>query len=211
MILAPFYWAVWGLGILDRFILMLHCTSHRSLFVDRRINAIIPWVIGPFFGQTPESYFVHHMGMHHPENNLAGDFSTTMPFHRDRFSNWLRYLLVFLSIGLFQLGHYHYRARNRKLLQRLMLGELAFWAVVALLCTINLAATLIVFVLPTLAVRTLMLIGNWGQHAFVDLKDPGNPYRNNVRASIPVTTVDVSTTATIFTTTSSHGHLRNIP
>jgi hypothetical protein len=67
---------------LDRFILMLHNTSHRPLFKKpwAWMNNYIPWVLGPFFGQTPETYFAHHIGMHHPENNLEADLSTTMPF-----------------------------------------------------------------------------------------------------------------------------------
>ena len=49
------------------FILMLHLTSHRPLFKKEYqfMNYFIPWVIGPFFGETPESYFAHHLGMHH--------------------------------------------------------------------------------------------------------------------------------------------------
>jgi hypothetical protein len=30
--------------------------------------------------QTPSTYFAHHLGMHHAEENLAGDLSTTIHF-----------------------------------------------------------------------------------------------------------------------------------
>ncbi|MFC2176312.1 fatty acid desaturase, partial [Bacteroidota bacterium] len=41
------------------YILMLHCTSHRPLFKRKYdwMNKIIPWFFGPFFGETPETYF----------------------------------------------------------------------------------------------------------------------------------------------------------
>lgn len=178
--LAPLYWAVWGLGLVDRFILMLHCTSHRNLFKNRRFNQIIPWIIGPFYGQTPESYFAHHMGMHHPENNLAEDLSSTMRYDRSRLSGWLHYYLTFMIRGLPDLMQYHRKHGNRKLLQRLMVGEGSFWLTMALLLFLNWQATLVVFLIPVVVIRTLMMAGNWGQHAFVDGADPGNAYRNSI-------------------------------
>ena len=45
---------------------------------------------------------------------------------------------------------------------------------------VNWQAALVVFVIPVLTIRTLMMAGNWGQHAFVDAADPGNAYRNSI-------------------------------
>src|SRR5512147_1841834 len=104
--LVPVYWiALFGL-VMDRFTLMLHCTSHRQLFNKqaRPLNYLIPWLLGPFFGQTPNTYFAHHMGMHHREENLADDLSSTLPYQRDRLDHWLRYYLRFLFIGLPELA-----------------------------------------------------------------------------------------------------------
>lgn len=175
------YWVVVAL-FADRFILMLHCTSHRTLFNRklRALNLFIPWAIGPFMGETPESYFVHHMGMHHKEGNLPGDLSSTMPYDRDRFSNWLRYWGRFMIFGLPELFLYHKAKRSGKLVGRLALGELGFWFSCALLCLVNWQATLIVFVLPVLVVRTLMMAGNWGQHAFVDPDEPNNDFKSSI-------------------------------
>src|SRR5687768_9841806 len=56
--MAPIYWAVLFLVFFDRFILMLHNTSHRRLY-KRKYSALgyyIPWVLGPFCGETPETY-----------------------------------------------------------------------------------------------------------------------------------------------------------
>lgn len=177
---APLYWAAWGFGLVDRFILMLHCTSHRNLFKNRKLNLIVPWMVGPFFGQTPESYYAHHMGMHHPENNLAEDLSTTIRYQRDSLRGWLHYLGSFLSVGLPSLARYHATHGNRKLLKRLLIGETSFWLVVLAAFAVNWQAALVVFVIPVLTIRTLMMAGNWGQHAFVDAADPGNAYRNSI-------------------------------
>lgn len=178
--LAPVYWLAWGFGLVDRFILMLHCTSHRGLFKDRRLNQLIPWVLCPFFGQTPETYYAHHMGMHHPENNLHTDLSTTMRAQRDSLVAWLGYFVRFLFGGLVELGLYHLRKGNSRLFRRLFAGELSFWLSMVLLGWFNWQATLVVFVLPVIAIRALMMAGNWGQHAFVDASAPQNPYLNSI-------------------------------
>ena len=59
---------------------MLHCISHRKPFKKNYTwlyNYII-WFVCPFFGHTPETYFVHHIGMHHVENNMPDDASSTL-------------------------------------------------------------------------------------------------------------------------------------
>ncbi|MDP2311029.1 MAG: fatty acid desaturase [Pseudomonadota bacterium] len=178
--LAVAYLLLWGLGYLDRFILMLHCTSHRPLFKASWMKHIIPWAIGPFFGQTPQSYFVHHIGMHHIENNLANDLSTTMRYQRDSFRHWLHYLVSFLGVGLPKLAAYHWRRGSKHMLRRLLIGEGAFWLLMIVLASVNWQATLVVFVGPVLGVRTLMMAGNWGQHAFIDPLDPGETYRSSI-------------------------------
>jgi fatty acid desaturase len=180
--LAPVYWAIWGLGYLDRFILMLHCTSHRPLFNTGHawMKNLIPWAIGPFFGQTPQSYFVHHIGMHHIENNLRGDLSSTMRYQRDSIFAWLHYVGSFLTVGLPKLAAYHWGRGSKHMFWRLIAGEVAFWGVVAVLAYVNWQATVVVFVAPVLAVRLLMMAGNWGQHAFIDPAEPGETYRSSI-------------------------------
>src|SRR6185437_8572023 len=73
--------------------LMLHCTSHRALFKNeyKGLNNIIIWVLGPFFGQSPGTYYSHHLGMHHSENNLEDDLSSTMMYRRDSIIDFLKY------------------------------------------------------------------------------------------------------------------------
>jgi hypothetical protein len=88
--------------------LMLHCTSHRPFFKKKYqfINYYLPWVIAPFFGHSPETYFAHHIGMHHAENNLKGDESSTTPFQRDSVKDFGIYFGKFLFRGVFDLLQY---------------------------------------------------------------------------------------------------------
>ena len=180
--LAPAYWLALGVLLFDRFTLMLHCTSHRPLFKPayRRMNEIIPWVLGPFFGQSPNSYFSHHVGMHHREENLSDDLSSTLEYQRDRVSHWLLYCGRFLLCGAVDLMRYFSIRRRAKLLRKVIVGETVYFTVVGALLLWNPAATLAVFVVPLVAIRTLMMVGNWGQHAFVSQEHPGDPYLSSV-------------------------------
>ena len=181
--LAAIYLPLWAFGLLDRFILMLHCTSHRQLFNRdyRRLNHVIPWALGPFFGQTPETYFSHHMGMHHVEGNLENDLSSTMRFQRDSFLHWLRYFGRFLTIGLLELFHYHHKRGNTKLARRTLIGEGAFFLLVIVLAVfVDWRATFVVFLGPVIGVRFLMMAGNWGQHAFIAQGEPDNDFKSSI-------------------------------
>lgn len=162
--------------------LMLHCTSHRPLFKPQYKNAYYywTWVIAPFFGQTPETYFSHHIGMHHPENNVAPDESTTMPYQRDSFRSFLAYYGDFMVFGVIELVTYLRRKNRIKLAYRAILGELCFYTLCVGLSFINFPATLVVFILPFLIFRFVTMLGNWTQHAFVCAEEPLNPYKNSI-------------------------------
>jgi fatty acid desaturase len=164
------------------FVLMLHNTSHRKLFKRRWnwMNAYVPWVLGPFFGESPETYFAHHVGMHHPENNLADDLSSTLPYRRDSLVGFMRYFLRFFFGALFQLAFYFSKRGRRALMLRCIVGETLFLACIVALACVSWRATVVVFVLPFIITRFAMMAGNWGQHAFVDEAAPANNYRNSI-------------------------------
>ena len=162
--------------------LMLHCTSHRTLFKKKYgyLNHYIPWVIGPLFGQTPETYLVHHLGMHHPENNMPDDESSTMHYQRDSVWGFLRYFGDFFLLGAVRLWGYFTRRDKPQLRRRVLRGELVYLAVGVLLCWVNLPAGLGVFVVPFVLSRFIMMLGNWAQHAFIAPESPDNCYTNSV-------------------------------
>jgi fatty acid desaturase len=180
--LGAAYVAFVVLGLTDRFVLMLHNTSHRPVCRKRyrALNHVIPWLLGPFFGESPQSYFVHHVGMHHPENNMESDASSTLRYQRDSFVDFLSYFFRFLSIGIVELVLYLRRRRRAALVRKLLTGELTYMIVIAALAVYSWQATLTVFVLPLVIVRFLMMAGNWGQHAFIDHAAPSNSYLNSI-------------------------------
>ena len=180
--LGAIYFAINFFAFFDRFILMLHNTSHRPLFKRRykRLNRYIPWVLAPLFGQTPDTYYAHHMGMHHPENNLEDDLSSTMRYQRDSFLHWLVYFLRFFFLIPIEIGRYFAKRQRFKLMRRMYLGEVSWWVMIAVLLSVNWQATLAVFLAPFTAARVLMMAGNWAQHAFIDAEHPEDPYVNSI-------------------------------
>lgn len=168
-----------GLG---PFILMLHNTSHRKLFKQEFdwMNNIIPWVLGPFYGETPETYFGHHVMMHHSENNLIDDLSCTMNYQRDSFTDFLKYFSLFFFLVFIDLSYYFKRKNRWKFIRKIAFGEIGFFTMCAVLWQFNWQATLMVFMIPFFISRFGMMAGNWAQHAFIDADSPDNNYRNSI-------------------------------
>lgn len=162
--------------------LMLHCTSHRMFFKKEYgwMNYYLPWVIAPFFGHSPETYYTHHIGMHHAENNLEEDESSTMPYQRDSILDFGKYFGTFLFVGMYHLCAYFYKKKRNQLLYRSVRGEVLFILFCIALSWVNFKATLWVFILPFFLFRLIAMLGNWAQHAFIAADDPGNEYKNSI-------------------------------
>jgi hypothetical protein len=167
---------------LGPYTLMLHNISHRPLFHYhlRWLNFWPQAILAFFFGMSPYTYFSHHLGMHHPENNMPEDLSSTMKYQRDSFLGFLHYYLSFAIFGIFTLSYYFIRHRRWRFLRMAVLGELSWYAVVALAYCYLPEPTVIVLILPLLLTRFLLMAGNWTQHAFVDVNDGNNPYVNSL-------------------------------
>ncbi len=168
--------------LMGPFILMLHNTSHNALFKPQYsfMNYYIPWILGPLYGESPETYFGHHIGMHHSENNLSEDLSSTMTYQRDSFKDFMTYFGTFFFFGLADLIRYFKERSRTSFMRRVFFGELSFVILIIALCFFNWQATLMVLILPMIIARFSMMAGNWAQHAFVDANDPANNYRNSI-------------------------------
>ena len=185
-------WLWWAIAILYAYLnnfvfkgpfgLMLHCTSYRLFFKKeyRLLNHYLPWIVAPFFGHSPETYFTHHIGMHHAENNLKDDESSTMPFKRDSLKDFSIYFGKFLFRGVYDLAIYFFHKKRKKLMYRSVRGELLFILFCIVLSFISFKATLWVFIIPMFIYRLVAMMGNWAQHSFVDRNDPGNEYKNSI-------------------------------
>ncbi len=168
-----------GLG---PFLLMLHNTSHRKLFKKKYnlLNLYIPYILGPFYGQSPETYFHHHVIMHHVENNIPPDISSTMHYRRDSLKAFLIYFFKFFLYGILSLSLYFKRMKRTEFIKKPLAGEIGFMLVCIALAFLNWQATLMVFILPFFIARFGMMAGNWAQHAFIDKNNPGNPFLNSI-------------------------------
>ncbi|KAA3437749.1 fatty acid desaturase family protein [Rufibacter hautae] len=185
-------WVWWVLALLyliinnaifkGTFGLMFHCINHRPLFKNayKYWNNYLPWVLGPFFGQSPETYFSHHIGMHHVEGNMPEDESSTMTYQRDSVRSFLKYNGLFMIAGVADLFNYLLRKKRRKLARRTVVGEVFYISLCVGLSFISFPATLFVFIIPLFIFRFIAMLGNWTQHSFVDASDPANPYKNSI-------------------------------
>jgi len=171
--------------------LMLHCLCHRKTFktYPKTITKYIHWFVCPFFGHLGDGYFSHHMGMHHIESNMPDDTSSTMGYQRDSLKHFLKYWIRFMLTGVQDTFLYLRNKKRKKLYMQLSLNEVFFWVIVAALCFVNLKATLLIFIIPLLFARLVMMVGNWAQHAFVDPDKPEN---------------DLASTITCLNTTYNH-------
>ena len=179
---AAGYWALWGSLFGDRVTTMLHTFIHRPLFKRKYgwLNEYVTWVIAPLFGQTPTSFYVHHIGMHHPEQNLSRDLSSTMHFQRDSFPEFLRYYLRFVLLGTPELIAYHWKKRRTKLLARFVGGKLFWWALVGALAAWSWQPTLVVLVIPYLLTDFMLMAGNFAQHSLIDPDAPADPFKSSI-------------------------------
>lgn len=170
----------WFLG---PFTLMLHNTSHRRLYRKRFgfMNAFIPWMLGPFFGQSPNTYAAHHVGMHHAENNLADDLSTTLPYQRDNALHFLHYLGTFLLTAVVTLPRYFWRRGRMPWFRKSLGGELLSYGVIAAVAVLyDWRVPFVLLFVPFMVTRMAMMAGNWAQHAFVSQERPESPYTNSI-------------------------------
>lgn len=176
------YFYISQLYFKGRFGLMLHCISHRKLFKKSHtwLYHWTIWGVCPFFGHTPETYFVHHMAMHHVENNQEDDASSTLPYNRDSIWDFIKYVTRFLFLGFRDTFMYLFNRKRKKLYMRLSYGELSFYAFCVGMCFVNLQATLWIFIIPFVFARIVMMLGNWTQHSFVDKENPEDNFTSAI-------------------------------
>ena len=182
-IIAVPYFYVSQFYLKGSFGLMFHCLCHRKLFkapYQKPLLTYLTWIICPLFGHAPEGYFSHHMGMHHIENNMPDDTSSTMHYQRDSLKDFLAYFFKFIAVGVINTIRYLFNRKRKKLYQRLTAGEYIYLAFCIAMCFVNLKATLVVFVIPLLFARLVMMLGNWTQHSFIDPDKPENLFTSSI-------------------------------
>lgn len=182
-LVAAVYFYIAQFYFKGRFGLMFHCLCHRKTFkpaYQGKFHLYITWILCPLFGHAPEGYFSHHMGMHHVENNNEEDTSSTMHYQRDSVVDFIKYFLNFIFLGVINTIQYLFNRKRKKLYTRLTLGEYIYAIFCIAMCFVDLKATMVVFIVPLLFARLVMMLGNWTQHSFIDAQDPDNLYTNSI-------------------------------
>jgi len=103
-----------------------------------------------------------------------------MHFQRDSLKDFTKYFLNFFVLGVVPLIFYFIKRKQVKLSRKVIRGELFFIFMCIGLCFVNWQATVMVFILPLILSRVVMMMGNWAQHSFVDVEDPSNDYKNSI-------------------------------
>lgn len=161
-------------------ILMLHCTMHRPFLRNPKIlDKMHPFVMSFYFG-IPTGYAEHHLGMHHVEDNMPEDLSSTMRYRRDSFLHFLVYFGRFFFLILVELTRYLLRHRRTKMARRAVVGELTHQALIVLVCLLDWRFGLVAFAIPYFGIRFLMMVGNWGQHAFLNTARKNDGLSNSI-------------------------------
>jgi hypothetical protein len=172
------YLAFWGYCV-SPVILMLHCTMHRPFLRIKWLDKALPLVMSFFYGM-PAGYREHHTGMHHVEDNAGEDLSSTMRYQRDSFAHFLVYFARFFFLIGIELPRYLHRRRRFKLARRALAGEIVQWTLVGGALAIDWRFGLAAFALPWAICRFMMMAGNWGQHAFLNVAKKNNGLSNAI-------------------------------
>ncbi len=165
------------------FTLLLHNHIHNNGVLAARyalLDRVWPYVLEPLMGHTWDSYYYHHVKHHHVENNGPDDLSSTIRYQRDSAIDFAIYVGRFLLLIWIELPCYFLRKHKPDLALRAAFGELVSYAAIYGLATVNFRATMFVLVIPLLQMRVGMMVGNWGQHAFVDHEDPQSDFRSSI-------------------------------
>ena len=165
------------------FTLMLHNHIHNNGVLAPKyawLDKTFPYILEPLMGHTWDSYYYHHVKHHHVESNGPDDLSSTLRYQRDELKDFLIYVVRFVALIWVELPLYFLRKGKQSLAIRCIISELASYLTTYLLAKYNLRATLFVFILPLLQMRFGMMIGNWGQHAFVDEIEPDSDFRSSI-------------------------------
>ncbi|KAL5038324.1 hypothetical protein BDV3_006494 [Batrachochytrium dendrobatidis] len=169
------------------FILMLHCLCHRRIGNPKNspwLDAIVHYFLAPFFGETWNTFYYHHVKHHHVEDNGPEDLSSTIWYDRDNALHFLAYFARFyLFVGM-ELPWYFYKKGRYSQAFNCLVGEygtmLGYCLFYLYICPNNPLGVTFVFIVPLNLARYGMMSGNWAQHAFIEPTDPTNDYKSAI-------------------------------
>jgi hypothetical protein len=191
--LLLFYRFSWVHGILHTlmqiwytgsYTLMMHQHIHMGGILNRRwklFDQAFPYLTDPLMGHTWNSYYFHHVKHHHVEGNGPNDLSSTIRYQRDNVWHFLHYWARFFILVWLDLPRYFLRKNKLNMALKVTFFELGNYVFLYMMATrVNFRASLFVFFLPLIVMRVGLMVGNWGQHAFVDEIEPDSDFRSSI-------------------------------
>ena len=180
------------------FTLLLHNHIHNNGVLSKDyawLDRVFPYILEPLMGHTWDSYYYHHVKHHHVEANGPDDLSSTIRYQRDEFYDFSVYVGRFLLFVWLELPLYFLRKGKSSLAIRSAVSEFTSYGFIYLMARYNFRPTLFVMIIPLVQMRIGMMVGNFGQHAFVDDVEPDSDFRS----SITLIDVPVSLPTAYFT------------
>lgn len=172
--------AIWCAGA---WTLMLHNHLHQNGILAKPyalFDYCFPFVLGPLMGHTWNSYYFHHVKMHHAEGNGPDDLSSTIRYQRDELWDFLCYEGRFLAFVWIELPNYFIRRRKYRLALFSFLSETSCLGTIGYAVHVYGKPAVFALVIPLAFMRVGMMVGNWGQHCFVDDVEPKSDYRSSI-------------------------------
>lgn len=171
--------------LMGTYTLMMHQHIHmRGILAKtpglRIFDTLFPYILDPLMGHTWNSYFYHHVKHHHVESNGPDDLSSTMNYQRDSVLHFLCYVGRFVFFIWLDLPLYFLRKGRTGAALKAGLWEFSDYAMLYTFFSLNRNATIFTLLLPLVLLRLGLMIGNWGQHAFVDADEPGSDFRSSI-------------------------------
>ncbi|CAJ2503549.1 Uu.00g109430.m01.CDS01 [Anthostomella pinea] len=165
--------------------LMRHQHIHQRGVLAKRswmqvFDQAFPYILDPLMGHTWNSYYYHHVKHHHVEGNGPDDLSSTIRYQRDNVWHFLHYVGRFYFLIWLDLPLYFIRKGRLTTGLKAATWELSNYVALIVLLRLNFRATFFTLLLPLLCMRVGLMVGNWGQHAFVDADEPDSDYRSSI-------------------------------
>ena len=169
---------------LGTYTLMMHQHIHQRGILAKRyrvLDRLFPYLLDPLMGHTWNSYYYHHVKHHHVEGNGPDDLSSTIRYQRDSLAHFLCYVGRFFFFVSADLPLYFLRKNRPSMAVRAASWEfLTYLYYYAMATRFGARATFFVYLLPFLLLRLGLMVGNWGQHAFVDADEPDSDFRSSI-------------------------------
>lgn len=163
--------------------LMMHQHIHMRGILHKRfslIDKVFPFILDPMMGHTWNTYYYHHVKHHHIEGNGPDDLSSTMRYQRDDILDFAHYVGRFFFFVWADLPLYFLRKNRKVMAAQAAASEFGTYGFYYVASRINGRATIFAYMMPLLLLRLGLMVGNWGQHAFVDVEQPDSDFRSSI-------------------------------